>query len=146
MRLEKFDACVFLSFFFLLLDQLSKEVILRLNFWTERGSGLFFSLSQSPTYYFLILFLLIVTVFYLNLRSCQSGLEILASALLVGGALGNAFDHFYRHAAVDFLNLNWFLPFWPARFASAFNLADVFMMLGLLSFGVAAFLNQNRRR
>lgn len=146
MRLKKLDSFLFLSFFFLLLDQLSKELILRLNLETSRAPGLFFTFFSNQSYYFLALFLIIAFSTYLNLHSARRGLEIFATALLSGGALGNSLDHFYRRAPVDFLSLNWFLPGGSLARASYFNLADLFIVGGLFVFGLAGLIGQNRWR
>ena len=52
-----------------------------------------------------------------------------ALALIVGGALGNLFDRFWRGAVVDFLDFYWGRYHWPA-----FNLADSFIFIGVAVF------------
>jgi len=52
-------------------------------------------------------------------------LVLLAAALVVGGALGNAIDRLLRGAVIDFVDLHAFGWHWPA-----FNLADSAIVVG----------------
>lgn len=140
MNLRRLDTFLFWTLFFLLLDQISKEIVLRLNLWVSRGPGFFFGLFPGPFYYYSTVLLLLSFALYQILLRSPSNLRGFSLALLSGGTLGNAFDNFYRGAPVDFLNLRWFLPFWPVDLASFSNLADVFIVTGLILY-VVSFVN-----
>ena len=55
--------------------------------------------------------------------------QALALGVVIGGALGNVADRLRFGAVRDFLDLHWHSWHWPA-----FNLADTFVVLGLLLF------------
>ena len=68
-------------------------------------------------------------------RGVRNRLEAMAYAGLIGGAMGNVVDRLRIGAVVDYLDLRWRGQHWPA-----FNLADVFVVVGagllvLASFG-----------
>ncbi|HCI48754.1 MAG: signal peptidase II [Alphaproteobacteria bacterium RIFCSPLOWO2_01_FULL_45_8] len=52
---------------------------------------------------------------------------IFSLSLVLGGALGNLFDRFFRQGVVDFLDFHLESYHWPA-----FNVADSFIFLGVL--------------
>jgi signal peptidase II len=52
-------------------------------------------------------------------RSAQSGLMNLASALIIGGALGNVIDRLIHGHVIDFIQVYYQTYYWPA-----FNIAD----------------------
>ena len=58
-------------------------------------------------------------------RSAQSGLMNLASALIIGGALGNVIDRLIHGHVIDFIQVYYQHYYWPA-----FNLADSAICLG----------------
>ncbi len=47
--------------------------------------------------------------------------------MVLGGALGNVIDRVFRGYVVDYLDFHWQSWHWPA-----FNLADIFIVLGVL--------------
>lgn len=66
--------------------------------------------------------------------------EALAYSLILGGALGNAFDRAVRGQVVDYLDFHVGRWHWPA-----FNLADVAITIGAAALILAA-LTENRPR
>lgn len=65
--------------------------------------------------------------------------QSLILALIIGGALSNLVDRIFRGAVIDFLSLKIYNNFiWPH-----FNLADVFITLGLLSYIYFIIKKQN---
>lgn len=54
-----------------------------------------------------------------------SGMEAVAYALILGGAVGNLIDRGFRGAVVDWLDFYWRGMHWPA-----FNLADIWIVVG----------------
>lgn len=144
MKARRLDSFLFWTLFFLLLDQISKELVLRLNFWVDKTPGYFFSFFPSPFYYYLAVVLFFAFSLYKVTRRFLAGLEFFSLALISGGVWGNAFDNFYRQTPIDFLDLRWFLTSWPADLSSHFNLADVLIVTGLILYAVSFINHQSR--
>lgn len=70
-------------------------------------------------------------------RGLNSRLETLAHVSLIGGALGNVLDRIRIGAVVDYLDFHWQGWHWPA-----FNLADVFVVIGALLLVLSSFANE----
>ncbi len=68
----------------------------------------------------------IVVVLLVWLARTRRRALALALGLVIGGALGNAFDRLARGAVVDFLDFHWGELHWPA-----FNLADSAITVGV---------------
>nr|WP_060985668.1 signal peptidase II [uncultured Acidovorax sp.] len=64
-------------------------------------------------------------------------LEALAYSLILGGALGNAFDRAVRGQVVDYLDFHLGGRHWPA-----FNIADMAITAGAVALIAASFLGQ----
>ncbi|MBN1517519.1 signal peptidase II [Candidatus Sumerlaeota bacterium] len=56
----------------------------------------------------------------------------IAFGLIIGGAIGNLADRFYRHGVVDFIQAYWRNYYWPT-----FNIADSAICVGM---GIVVFL------
>jgi signal peptidase II len=100
------------------------------------NSGMAFSQGQGLGPVIGVLALLIVVVLTLSLRKSNDWRRLLATGLIIGGAVGNIIDRVFRGSGkfhgsvVDFIDLQW----WPV-----FNVADMGVMVGaaLLIFSVA---------
>ena len=95
--------------------------------------GLFSSESEAQRL-FLILFAISVSAFvnYWVKREPTTKIGLISAGLLIGGALGNAFDRLLYGGVADFLNMSCCRiqnPF-------AFNLADVFIFAGVIGFTI----------
>ena len=136
------------SFLFFSLDQLSKWLVVFylqlntkvridlnnqfLNFhmaWNKGiNFGLFESESASQVYVLFLSSLLISGVLLFWVRNTENFEIQLSSSLVIGGAVGNAIDRILYGSVADFINLtccNINNPF-------SFNLADVFIFLGVI--------------
>ena len=65
--------------------------------------------------------------------------QALSIALIVGGSLGNLFDRIYYYAVPDFFdlhvnNFHWFV----------FNVADIFITIGIIGFILSEFLMKKK--
>jgi len=112
------------TIFFLSLDQLSKFLAMKcldvsLNEGVAFGVeiGRFFTIALT---FVLIIFLLKVI---LNEFDLSKWYTKVISAMVLGGAIGNLIDRIYLGHVIDFIKL----PYWPT-----FNLADVFIVLGVI--------------
>lgn len=156
-NLKKYFIYFTIIFFIFLADRFSKIYILKIaedteylniyinNFlniiliWNKGiGFGLL-SIGDSTIYNLISLLILFINViiFFLILKS--DNLRSLFYSLILGGSLGNLFDRFYYTAVPDFIDLNyngyhWFI----------FNIADIFITLGIICLIFAEFIDYKR--
>ena len=97
--------------------------------------GLFEGDSVSQAYGLTAISILISIVFFVWLRSSSSFLIQMLVALVIGGALGNAIDRLLYGAVADFINITCC----GFRNPYSFNLADVFIFIGLVGLLIFKF-------
>ena len=144
-----------LSFMFLLLDQLSKwfvvfyldlqqKLFLNLNnqfinFYMAWNKGINFGLFEGDSvfqaYGLTAISIVISIVFLVWLRNASSFFIHILAALVIGGALGNAIDRLLYGAVADFINITCC----GFRNPYSFNLADVYIFIGLIGLLVFKF-------
>ena len=144
-----------LSFVFLSLDQLSKwfvvfyldlqqKLFLNLNnqfinFYMAWNKGINFVLFEGDSvfqaYGLTAISIVISIVFLVWLRNASSFFIHILAALVIGGALGNAIDRLLYGAVADFINITCC----GFRNPYSFNLADVFIFIGLIGLLVFKF-------
>ena len=144
-----------LSFVFLSLDQLSKwfvvfylelqqKLFLNLNnqfinFYMAWNKGINFGLFEGDSvfqaYGLTAISIVISTVFLVWLRNASSFFIQILAALVIGGAIGNAIDRLLYGAVADFINITCC----GFRNPYSFNLADVFIFIGLIGLLVFKF-------
>ena len=147
---------VFLIYF---LDRLSKIYVIELD-KNNLGSDIFNSaylnivliwnkgiafglLSFSESYFYniisLIIAIIIIVLVIMSLKS--QGFKRYSLLMIVGGALGNLHDRFFFNAVPDFIdfhigNFHWFI----------FNLADIFITVGVISMVILELTNNNKQK
>ena len=144
-----------LSFVFLSLDQLSKwfvvfyldlqqKLFLNLNnqfinFYMAWNKGINFGLFEGDSvfqaYSLTAISIVISIVFLVWLRNASSFLIQILAALVIGGAIGNAIDRLLYGAVADFINITCC----GFRNPYSFNLADVFIFIGLMGLLISKF-------
>ena len=144
-----------LSIVFLSLDQLSKwfvvfyldlkqKLFLNLNnqfinFYMAWNKGINFGLFEGDSvfqaYGLTAISIVISIVFLVWLRNASSFFIHILAALVIGGALGNAIDRLLYGAVADFINITCC----GFRNPYSFNLADVFIFIGLIGLLVFKF-------
>ena len=144
-----------LSFVFLTLDQMSKwfvvfhlelqqKLFLNLNnqfinFYMAWNRGINFGLLEGDSvfqaYSLTAISIVISIVFFVWLRNASSFLVQILAALVIGGALGNAIDRLLYGAVADFINITCC----GVRNPYSFNLADVFIFIGLIGLLIFKF-------
>ena len=137
-----------LSFVFLLLDQLSKWFVVFyldleqklylnlnnqfMNFYMAWNKGINFGLFEGDStfqaYILTAISIIISIVFFVWLRNSTRFLMQILASLVIGGALGNAIDRLLYGAVADFINVTCC----GIRNPYSFNLADVFIFIGLI--------------
>ena len=108
--------------------------------WNEGIAFGLFSFNENNLYNFLTLFILIIIFVILYMISKSRGFKKYALLLIFGGALGNVFDRIIYKAVPDFIdfhigNFHWFI----------FNLADVFISLGVIFMIIYELLLSNKK-
>ena len=147
------------SFIFLTLDQLSKWFVVFylelkqklylnlnnqfINFYMAWNKGINFGLFEGDSvlqaYVLTTVAVLISIVFFIWLKNSTSFFLQLLASLVIGGALGNAIDRIMHGAVADFINVTCC----GLRNPYSFNLADIFIFLGLL--GILIFRVEDKQ-
>ena len=145
--------CLFFIFSIFFLDRYTKLFILN-NFidntyflndyvnldlvWnTGIGFGLFSSKSDI-IYNLISLLILIVIICLIYFLISSDKYEKLIYSIILGGALGNFYDRMLFKAVPDFIDLHYNNFHW-----FTFNVADIFITIGIISFIVKGFFVKN---
>ena len=143
------------SFVFLALDQASKWFVVFyleleqklylnlnnqfMNFYMAWNKGINFGLFEGDStvqaYILTGISIVISMVFFIWLRNSTSLLIQILASLVIGGALGNAIDRLLYGAVADFVNVTCC----GIRNPYSFNLADVFIFIGLIGLLIFKF-------
>ena len=137
----------FLVFFIFLLDRVTKILVIFkaeelnesqifssnfLNFhliWNEGIAFGLFSFNDSVIYQIItLIIILVISVLIFFMVRTNNLNEKFAFIFIIGGAIGNLFDRVYFNAVPDFIDLHWNNFHW-----FIFNIADIFITLGVLS-------------
>ena len=103
------------------------------------GFGLF-SFDQNNIYNGITLFILLINLIIVYLIYKENTPKTYFLAIILGGSCGNLFGRYYYNAVPDFIDLNyngfhWFI----------FNVADIFITLGIICLIFAEFLNYKKK-
>ena len=143
------------SIIFLSLDQLTKWFVVFylelqqklylslnnpfINFYMAWNKGINFGLFEGDSvvqaYLLTAISVVISVVFFIWLRNSTNFIIHILAAFVVGGALGNAIDRLLYGAVADFINVTCC----GFRNPYSFNLADVFIFIGLIGLLVFKF-------
>ena len=112
-----------------------------LNFDLVWNTGIGFGLfaSNSSLIYNLITFLIgfiILALIYVTISS--KNLDKFIFSIIIGGALGNFYDRLTFNAVPDFIDLHYNSFHW-----FIFNVADIFITLGIIIFIMRGFFEKN---
>ena len=114
-----------------------------LNFslvWNDGIAFGLFSLEKNFYYNILTSIILLITIFIIFMGYRASNMfEKLSYFMIAGGASGNIFDRLYYSSVVDFIditiaNFHWFI----------FNVADIFITLGIVILLSREFVNKKK--
>ena len=115
--------------------------VLNLNLIWNTGIGFGLLSSNSSLIYNLVTVLigLVITVLcYVTITSENT--DKLIFSIIIGGAFGNFYDRIFYKAVPDFVDLHYNSFHW-----FTFNVADVFITLGILGFIVKGFFLKNEK-
>ena len=109
--------------------------------WNEGIAFGFLSFDQENLYNFLTILITLIIFFILLMAFKSDGLKKLALIMILGGAVGNVFDRIFYKAVPDFIdfhleNFHWFI----------FNIADVFISLGVLILILLEFIGSKKEQ
>lgn len=103
------------------------------------NSGMAFSKGSGLGPFIGALAAIVVVVLVISLRRVRNTVSLVATGLIIGGAIGNIIDRlargegWLRGSVIDFIDLQW----WPV-----FNVADMCVMIGAALLFVGATLAQ----
>ena len=134
----------FLSFFIVLIDQLSKILVHTkmnlydsftvipslLDFTYIRNEGIAFGINFPGGKIFFIIFPILITFYLISLlknKEFEDNSSQIALYLIIGGAIGNILDRIFRGYVVDFIDFHINGNHWYV-----FNIADSAVTIGLL--------------
>ena len=156
---KKIFIYIALVLFVFALDRISKSIILNIlddtgkvdiyvnSFFSlflvwNKGIGFgLFSFDKSSIYNGISLIILIINFIIIYLIYIEKTPKTYFLAIILGGSIGNLFDRYYYTAVPDFIDLNyngyhWFI----------FNVADIFITLGIICLILAEFLNYKKTK
>jgi len=140
-------------FFIFALDRISKNQIIsnynentvfindNLNFDLIWNTGVGFGLlsSNSDIFYNIITMIIGLVIIFLSLISLNlDKLEKVIYCTIIGGAIGNFYDRLKFKAVPDFIDLHYNNFHW-----FTFNVADIFISIGIIAFILRSFFVKN---
>ena len=104
---------------------------------TGIGFGLL-SFNSLLIYNLISIFICLILIFLIYLAMKADKFDKLIFSIIIGGAIGNFYDRIFFNAVPDFIdlhigNFHWF----------TFNVADIFITLGILAFIMKGFFVKN---
>ena len=156
---KKIFIYIALVLFVFALDRISKSIILNIlddtgkvdiyvnSFFSlflvwNKGIGFgLFSFDNSSIYNGISLIILIINLIIIYLIYIEKSPKTYFLAIILGGSIGNLFDRYYYTAVPDFIDLNyngyhWFI----------FNVADIFITIGIICLILVEFLNYKKAK
>ena len=109
--------------------------------WNDGVAFGLLSFDQESLYNLLTILIILIIFFILLMILKSSGLYQFALIMILGGALGNVFDRILYKAVPDFIdfhvgNFHWFI----------FNIADIFITLGVIFMIMLEFINNKENK
>ena len=106
--------------------------------WNEGIAFGLFSFDEKIFYNILTILILIIIFIIFIMAIKSDGFKKYTFLMILGGALGNVFDRLYYKAVPDFIdfhigNFHWFI----------FNVADIFITIGIFFMVVIELFNKN---
>lgn len=146
---------IILSIIFIIIDQLSKIIILNnltnnksieviksffyLTYTNNKGAA--FSILTGRRILLILVALIVigVLIYYVRKNKIEGKVNKIALSLVIGGSIGNLIDRILRGAVVDFIDVKIFGYNFPI-----FNLADTFIVIGVFLLIIEMFRKEHR--
>ena len=108
--------------------------------WNEGIAFGLFSFNEKIFYNLLTIIILIIILIIFIMTIKSDGFKKYSLLMILGGALGNVVDRLYYKAVPDFIdfhigNFHWFI----------FNVADIFITIGILFMVIIELFNKNQK-
>ena len=155
---KKIIIYILIIFFIFLLDRITKILILNIaeetgevdiyinsffNLYLVWNKGIGFGLlsfDQEHIYNSITILIILINFIIIYLIYLEKGIKTYFLLAILSGSLGNLFDRIYYNAVPDFIDLNykgfhWFI----------FNVADIFITLGIICLILAEIINYKKR-
>ena len=152
-----FNLSIVLSIFFF--DRITKKIIIHLNqenfgqqifsseylninlIWNQGIAFGLFSFNENYVYNILTALIALVILLILIMIVKSDGFKRFSLLMIMGGALGNLYDRIFFSAVPDFFdfhvaNFHWFI----------FNVADVFITIGVIFMILIEFTDNNKKK
>tara|TARA_B100001758_G_scaffold139331_1_gene120050 strand:+ start:18 stop:506 length:489 start_codon:yes stop_codon:yes gene_type:complete len=107
---------------------------------TGIGFGLF-SFEQSAIYNLMTILIILINLFIVYLIIQSKDNSVYFFLIILGGSLGNLFDRLYYSAVPDFIDISYKGYHW-----FVFNVADIFISLGIICLIFAELLNYKKEK
>lgn len=147
---------IWLTLVVILLDMVSKYIVSKLlivnesvmiikNFFNityVRNTGAAFSIFSGNTFLVMIISFMIIMgiILYIRKNKPSNKIEKISYSLILGGAIGNFIDRVIYGYVRDFIEIDIFGWDYPI-----FNLADVFVVVGVILLVIATWRGRNDR-
>ena len=155
---KKIIISILIIFFIFLLDRITKILILNIveetgevdiyinsffNLYLVWNQGIGFGLlsfDQEHIYNSITILIILINFIIIYLIYLEKGIKTYFLLAILSGSLGNLFDRIYYNAVPDFMDLNykgfhWFI----------FNVADIFITLGIICLILAEIINYKKK-
>jgi signal peptidase II len=110
-----------------------------LHFALTHNEGMAFSTGTNVGPFIGMLAIVVIAILIVTMRKQSSGVSLVATGCIIGGAIGNVLDRVFRGsgfmggAVVDFIDLRW----WPV-----FNVADIGIVCGAIAVAYSMIVSQ----
>lgn len=147
---------IWLTLVVILLDMVSKYIVSKLlivnesvmiikNFFNityVRNTGAAFSIFSGNTFLVMVISFMIIMgiILYISKNKPSNKIEKISYSLILGGAIGNFIDRIIYGYVRDFIEIDIFGWDYPI-----FNLADVFVVVGVILLVIATWRGRNDR-
>lgn len=147
---------IWLTLVVILLDMVSKYIVSKLlivnesvmiikNFFNityVRNTGAAFSIFSENTFLVMVISFMIIMgiILYISKNKPSNKIEKISYSLILGGAIGNFIDRIIYGYVRDFIEIDIFGWDYPI-----FNLADVFVVVGVILLVIATWRGRNDR-
>lgn len=147
---------IWLTLVVILLDMVSKYIVSKLlivnesvmiikNFFNityVRNTGAAFSIFSGNTFLVMVISFMIIMgiILYIRKNKPSNKIEKISYSLILGGAIGNFIDRIIYGYVRDFIEIDIFGWDYPI-----FNLADVFVVVGVILLVIATWRGRNDR-
>lgn len=131
--MDKYFKKLFILFALISFDQLSKYIIRMKGGFYICNNGIAFGIKLYPIIFYIIwivIILFLIAALYKKIFSCD-----FCTIVILSGAISNIIDRLNFGCVIDFIDLK----FWPI-----FNLADIYITIGVMLILLSIFKNNKK--